>query len=130
MISIPDLDAALKEAVGKVYEDYLQYAESVADVAHDRKKEKVFYALEGHSDVAVWAEIQRRKTGGQKAQYKSIKQAEIETLLSAPLTMGEDQPEGEYYARARNPASIPDVLRNRLSGVVLVHKLREVIAQA
>ena len=129
VISIPDLDSALKEAVATVFEDFLQYAESLADVTRERKKQKVFYALEGHTDDDVWAEVQRRKKGGGQGQSKSIKQAEIETLLAAPLTMGEDKPEGLYYARARDPSTIPAVLGDRLTGVVLVHKLREVIAQ-
>jgi hypothetical protein len=50
-----------------------------------KKKEKVIAALEGFSDETVFAEIQRRK-GGVAEQTKSIKDAEIETLLSSLLT--------------------------------------------
>ncbi|MCB9520309.1 MAG: DUF1998 domain-containing protein [Myxococcales bacterium] len=129
VISIPDLDAPLQLAVDRVYEDFLRFAEGPHDIAHDRKKDKVFYALEGHSDDVVWAEVQRRKKGPGRKERKGIKQAEIETLLAAPFTVGEDHPDGDYYARARDPGRIPDVLRDRITGVVLVHKLREVVAQ-
>lgn len=129
VISIPDLDAALVEAVDKVYDDFLQYSDSEEDIERERKKQRVFYALEGHSDATVWAEVERRKGGGKKKQPKSIKQAEIETLLAAPMTLGEDQPDGDYYARARNLSDLPTELRERIDGIVLVHKLREVIAQ-
>jgi hypothetical protein len=119
--------AELKEAVETVYEDFLQYAEELADITRERKKQKVFYALQGFTDEAVWAEIERRKSGAQPEQ-KSIKQAEIETLLSSPATLGEDTPDGDFYARARDLDTLPSALRERLSRIVLVHRLREVMA--
>ncbi len=127
VIAIPDTDAALKEAVDKVYDDYLQYAESPADVKRERKKEKVFYALEHFTDDAAWAEISRRKSG-QISEKKGIKQAEIETLLSSRTTMGEDKPDGDFYARARSLDRLSGDLRDRLERIVLVHRLREVVA--
>ncbi len=128
VIAIPDADAALKEAVDKVYEDYLQYVESAEEVTRERKKQKVFYALDGLADEAVWQEVQRRKSG-QTAARKGIKQAEIETLLSSRDTVGEDRPDGDFYARARSLEGLPGALRNRLERIVLVHRLREVVAQ-
>ncbi len=128
-IAIPDTDAALKEAVDKVYDDFLQYAEGLADVTRERKKQKVFYALEGFSDEAVWAEIERRKSGT-VAEQKGIKQAEIETLLSSAATMGEDAPDGDFYARARKLDGLPPYLADRIERIVLVHRLREVVALA
>lgn len=128
-IAIPDTDAALKEAVDKVYDDFLQYAESLADVTRERKKQKVFYALEGFSDEAAWAEVERRKRG-QVPEQKGIKQAEIETLLSTATTLGEDAPDGDFYARARSLDGLPTYLADRLERIVLVHRLREVVALA
>ncbi len=127
VIAIPDTDAALKEAVDKVWDDFLQYAESLSEVARERRKQKVFVALEGLSDGAVWAEIERRKSGA-VAERKGIKQAEIETLLSSQTTMGEDAPDGDFYARARSLDALPVGLSERLERVVLVHRLREVVA--
>jgi len=128
VIAIPDAGAELRDAVDQVYEDFLQYAESAADVVHDRKKQKVFVALDGYSNEDVWAEIERRKTGA-AAEHKNIKQVEIETLMASATTMGEDAPEGDFYARARDLSGLPSVLSDRLEKVVLVHRLREVIAQ-
>ena len=128
VIHIPDAEAALKEAVDSVFEDFLQYCESVEDVTRERRKQRVLTALEGHSDEVVWADIQRRK-GGAPAETRSIKQAEFETLTASPDSMGEDVPGGDFYARARSLAGLPAEFEGRLDRVVLVHRLREVVAQ-
>ena len=128
VIHIPDAEAALKEAVDAVFEDFLQYCESVEDVTRERRKQRVLTALEGHSDEVVWADIQRRK-GGAPAETRSIKQAEFETLMASPDSMGEDVPGGDFYARARSLAGLPAEFEGRLDRVVLVHRLREVVAQ-
>ncbi len=128
VISLPDSDAKLREAVNQVYEDFLQYAENLNDIKNDRKKQKVRNALEGLSDDAVWAEIQRRKEGVANTR-KSIKQVEIETLLASPDEVGEDVPEGDFYARARKLDELNPLLATRIERIILVHRLREVIAQ-
>ncbi|MBW4429142.1 MAG: DUF1998 domain-containing protein [Nostoc desertorum CM1-VF14] len=128
VISLPDSDAAVRNVVNLVYEDFLQYAETANDVKKERKKQKVSTALEGFSDDAVWAEIKRRQSG-QSNQPKSIKQVEVETLLSSPFDVGEDVPEGDFYARARKLDNLKPKLLSRVERIVLVHRLREVIAQ-
>ena len=127
-IAIPDSDQAMREAVDLVYDDFLQYAESAEDVGRERRKQKVFCALEGFADRAVWAEVQRRK-GGQAPQTRGIKQVEIETLLSQSGTMGEDVPDGDFFARAHPRDRLGPALLQRVRRIVLVHRLREVIAQ-
>ena len=111
-----------------VFEDFLQYSESIEDVTRERRRQKVMNSLEGHSDEAVWADIQRRKEGV-PADTRSIKQAEIETLMASPDSLGEDVPGGDFYARARSLTELPAVFEGRLDRVVLVHRLREVVAQ-
>ncbi len=128
VISLPDSDEALRQAVDLVYEDFLQFAEDVSDVQRDRKKQKVTHALAGWSDDAVWAEIKRRQSG-QFDKPKSIKQVEIETLLSQPDAIGEDVLEGDFYARTRPLDQLDPLLASRIDRIVLVHRLREVIAQ-
>ena len=128
VIHIPDAEAALKEAVDTVFEDFLQYCESAEDVTRERRKQRVLTALEGHSDAVAWADIQRRK-GGAPAETRSIKQAEFETLMASTDSMGEDVPGGDFYARARSLGGLPAEFEGRLDRVVLVHRLREVVAQ-
>ncbi|MBD1842487.1 DUF1998 domain-containing protein [Cyanobacteria bacterium FACHB-63] len=128
VISLPDSDEALRKAVELVYEDFLQFAEAVGDVQRDRKKQKVATAIEGFNDEAVWAEVKRRQRGSFD-KPKSIKQVEIETLLSQPDEVGEDVPEGNFYARTRPLNGLSPLLNSRIDRIVLVHRLREVIAQ-
>lgn len=128
VISIPDKEGQLRKAVDPIWEDFLQYVESIEDLQRERRKAKVFGPLEGLSDADVFAEIQRRKTGGGATQ-KKIKQAEIEMLMASSDEIGTDRPEGDFYARRlRLPTPKPTLLRN-VDRVVLVHRLREVIAQ-
>ena len=97
-ISIPEPGGKLREAMDEVWADFLQYCESAADVARERRKAKVSAALEGYSDGDVWAEVQRRKAGGVPA-IRGIRDAELETLLRSPDQVGEDQPDGVFFAR-------------------------------
>lgn len=127
VIHIPDKDQKLREAVDPVYEDHLQYAESIEDVKRERKRQKVASHIQGFDDAAVWAEVQRRR-GNLEAPRRSIKQAEIETLLSAS-ELGADRLEGDFYAAARPLDDLPAILEPLVERIVLVHRLREVTAQ-
>jgi len=128
VIAIPDQDRVVRQAVDRVWEDHLQYCESESDIRKERRREKVLHALEGLSDAAVWAEVQRRLSGA-APQVKGIKQTEIETLLAQKDTLGEDQPEGDFYARTHPIGWVPLEAGGRLDRLVLVHRLREVSAQ-
>lgn len=128
VIHIPEGDAELKQRVDEVWTDYLMYAEDQADITKDRKKAKVAAALEGHSDEAVWNEVQRRQTGIAPPD-KSIKEAEIETLLQQKPSVGDDKPGGDFYAVTHPLPKVRSSLMSKIDRVVLVHRLREVTAQ-
>ncbi|MDO8680619.1 MAG: DUF1998 domain-containing protein [Acidobacteriota bacterium] len=128
VISIPEPAGALRQAVDSVWVNYLQYADSKADIARERKKQQVSAALEGFLDDEVWQDVQRRKGGGAPVT-RGIREVELETLLSAPDQAGEDQPDGLFHARAIQIPKGEPSLTKKLSTVVKVHRLREVIAQ-
>jgi hypothetical protein len=127
-ISIPDGDAHLRQAVEKVWEDFLQYVDDLAELARERRKAKVAAALGELPDAAVLGEIHRRKQGAAPAP-RSIKQAEVEMLMSVGEELGEDVPEAEFYARALPLPSLASGVMAPLERVVLVHRLREVAVQ-
>ena len=129
VISIPDEDEKLQAAVGKIWEDFLQYVETPEDLTRERKKARVNAALEGYSDDIVWREIDRRRGGGAGGEQKKIKVAEIETLLSSAEEIGDDKLAGDFYARALKRPPTESGLWKKIDRVVLVHRLREVIAQ-
>lgn len=126
-ISIPDRDAAVREAVTELWDDFFVTVKSLARVTEEREKKRVAARTEGMSDEALWAEIERRRANRVEAP-KSIKQVEIEALLAQPDSVGEDVPMGQFFARTvkRTKSGPFDALVER---VVAVHRLREVAVQ-
>lgn len=127
VISIPPPDEELRDAVSAVWE-FLEACESEAEITHERKKPRVAAALAKYNSAQVWDHVRERKSPSPPAP-KGIKQLEIETLLGQPDTVGEDKPEGDFYARNRPLPAMPAWLTDRIDRVVLVHRLREVVAQ-
>jgi hypothetical protein len=114
-ISIPERDAALQKAVAALWDDF-QVAEGVEDIKRERRKARVQATLGGRKGPIV-------------ASSKGIKQAEVETLLASQDEVGEDAPQSDFYARRLPlPGGGAGVLKS-VERVVLVHRLREVIAQ-
>ena len=126
VISLPERDETVRTAVSAVW-DFLETAEDVGDVTRERRKHKVKEALEGISDEEVWNEITARSGGGSGAE-KTVKAAELETLISSKVEMGNDVMEGTFFARTL-PREIWDApWMAGIERVVLVHRLREVSA--
>src|SRR5437764_14058757 len=98
VISVPERDEEVKQAVDAVW-SYLEAVESIEDLKYERKKAAVKAGLEGISDEEAFAEIQGRRLGTPKAD-KPVKVTELETLLSSKDEVGEDRPEGIFYAKA------------------------------
>ena len=130
VISIPEPNQAIREAVDKVYESHLKICTALAFIAMLRGIEEVAAALHEFSDDEVWAEIQRRQNPEPlvEGEEKPIKQAEIETLLGSKESLGDDKPFSDWYARARSLHGLPKALTDRVDRIVLVHRLREVRA--
>jgi MrfA Zn-binding domain len=59
---------------------------------------------------------------------KPVKQAELETLVASRETMGEDKPDGVFFARALPKERWDRPWMQPIERVVLVHRLREVAA--
>jgi hypothetical protein len=128
VISIPDRDQALREAVGSVWDEFQAIVENVEGLVLARRLPRVGAALSGFTDAQVWGEVQRRR-GAKAAEVKTIKQVEIETLLSSDDEVGDDAPVGADYHARRMP--LPPTRTGPLSlvdRVVLLHRVREVMA--
>ncbi|MDB9529586.1 DUF1998 domain-containing protein [Oscillatoria sp. CS-180] len=128
VISMPDKEAELKKAVDRFFLEDLQFAEDISDVKKELKKPK-FVDLVEFGAEAVWAEVQRRKAN-QHAPEKSIKQVELEALLSCPQEKGKEAPSDDkvFQGYARCPSSLAPQWQSVIDQVVLVHRLREVVA--
>jgi hypothetical protein len=127
VISLPDRDETVKQAVDAAWE-YLEAVESIDELRYELKKAKVKAALEGVTDEEAFAEIQVRR-GDVYKEDKKVKVAELETLVASKEELGDDRPNGIFFARAL-PASVWDSpWMVPFERVVLVHRLREVVAQ-
>ncbi len=127
VISLPDRDETIKQAVTAAWE-YLEAVESLEDLRYERKKAKVKQALEGISDEEAFAEIESRRSGGGKEE-KTVRAAELETLIASQDAIGEDRPDGHFFARSLPRTAWEASWMQPIDRVILVHRLREVIAQ-
>jgi hypothetical protein len=127
VISLPERGETVRRAVDAVW-SYLEAVEDIDQLRYERRKSTVKTALEGITDEEVLEEILRRKVGGEKAE-KSVKVAELETLIAAREEVGEDRPEGVFYARYLPRPAWDRPWMEPIERVVLVHRLREVVAQ-
>jgi hypothetical protein len=128
VISLPDRAESLEKAVNQAW-SYLDAVEDVKDVGYERKKAAVKAALEGFSDDEVFREVQARKGLGGESSVKSVKQAEMEVLANCKEEIGNDVPDGNFYARSLPKALWDRPWTNAVERVVLLHRLREVVAQ-
>ena len=126
VISLPDRNEAVQQAVSAVW-DFLEAAESLENVQRERKKAKVQQGLDGITDEEAWSEIEARR-GVSDGEEKSVKAAELETLVAAREEIGEDRPEGVFYARSLPRAAWDRPWMESIERVVLIHRLREVVA--
>jgi hypothetical protein len=128
VISLPDRDEAVAKAVNQVWQNFLEFVETMEDFQSERrKKPPVKAALEGLTDAEVFTEIQVR--GGAVGAAKSVKQAELDTLVASKEEIGNDQPDGGFYARLLPKAMWDAPWMKSIDRVILVHRLREVMAE-
>jgi len=127
VISLPGRNENVREAVETVW-DFIGEVEDLDMLKYERKKAKVNKILEGFSDDEIFAEIKVRR-GQSLQQAKSIKQAEMETLTASKEQLGDDRPDGNFYARTLPKSEWDALWMRNVERVVLVHRLREVVAQ-
>ncbi|MCP4891673.1 MAG: DUF1998 domain-containing protein [Planctomycetaceae bacterium] len=127
VISLPDRNEDVRDAVQSVW-DFVSEIDEAGEVKYERKKAKVQTVLEGFTDYEVFEEIKVRR--GQSAEKgKSVKQAELETLIASKDEIGEDRPDGDFFSRNLPRDTWDKSWMKDIERVVLVHRLREVIAQ-
>jgi hypothetical protein len=130
VISLPDRNETLDKAVNQVWENFLQYVETIDELRKERaKKPPVKNALEGFTDEEVFQEIEVRKGNEAEAPAQSVKQAEFEVLSNTKESSGADTPDGEFFARGLPKSEWDARWMGSVERVVLVHRLREVVAQ-
>ncbi len=127
VISLPDRYETLREAVESMW-DFVEIAENADDIQRERKREKVRKALEDFTNEEVFQEVKVRR-GQSMENRKSIKQAEMETLIASKDELGDDRPDGNFFARTLPKEAWDARWMDSVDRIVLVHRLREVMAQ-
>ena len=128
VISIPDTQSPVDDVVRALWEDFLADVESAADLDKVRKKPTPAAKLEGLDDDAVLASIDRMRDGASGLD-RSIKEVEFEALAEARDELGSDKPGGDFFARSLPASMWKANWAKQIERIVLVHRLREVIAQ-
>lgn len=127
VISLPDPDELLAQAINPIWEDFLQELDTKEELAKRRtRNEKVKRALDGLADDQVWSFIEARRKGGRGE--RSVKEVEFDVLASSRDELGHDRPDGDFYARSLPRDEQVGEHVGALQKVVLVHRLREVQA--
>ena len=128
-ISLPKRNETISKAVDQVWQ-YLEAADSVVEVKFCRKMAKVKEVIEDFSDEEIWAEIDSRREGGGESTEGSIRQPELETLIASKEDRGNERPENDdFFARSLPKKNWSKPWMSSIENVVLVHRLREVVAQ-
>jgi hypothetical protein len=130
VLSLPEEAPGLTARLDAVWQ--ILQAATAATLPAFRTIPDVARALEGLSDPEAMALIEHRRSsdsgGGSEV---SVKQAEFEVLNVPNGTRGRDEPDSPFYAEAL-PRAIwdPDnkLALSRVERVVLVHRLKEVMA--
>ena len=76
-----------------------------------------------------WDEYIEAEREGRRPPRRPIKMEEYDALTAAATSLGEDRPEGMFFARRLEIVSPPPAVLSSVERVVLVHRLREVSAQ-
>ena len=127
VISLPERGEQVREAVTAAW-IFLEAAEDETDVERERRRRPIVKeALAGLTDAEVWAEVQVRRNPALR-EDKSVKLAELETLLQAEDEIGDDRPSGLFYSRNVPREQWDEPWMSGIKKVVLVHRLREVMA--
>lgn len=128
VISIPDTRSPVDEVVRSLWDDFLSDVQNLEDLLKCRKKPTVALRLEGMDDATVFASIGRVRSGGAGTD-RPVKEVEFEALSEAGDELGSDVPDGDFYARSLPKALWDAPWMQVIDRIVLVHRLREVIAQ-
>ena len=129
VISLPEFDAGLAAGVSQ-HRDRLKAAEDLGALASFRRIPELDAAFAGVDDADVIAEYRRRQDGGAGVDVP-VKDAEFEILDRGDARIGEDDPRSAFFAETLGRAEWDrddDPLLAAIDKLVLVHRLREVVA--
>jgi hypothetical protein len=137
VISIPDRKSPLDEVIKSLWDDGLSIlATSPESLGVIKMIPKIAVRLAGVPDDEILAAAGRIGSGVTHSAERPVKEVEFEAFSDSNEELGSDQPDGDFFARTLpvekwrngpNGEAVPWM--QGISRVVLVHRLREVVAQ-
>jgi hypothetical protein len=127
LISIPSTYIAIDEVVEGMWKSYFETVESEAELKIILKLGPVKQKVEAYSQAEIMASIVRIRSS--TGQERPVKEVEFEALAAATEELGTDRPDGDFFARALPKEKWDAPWMENVERVVLVHRLREVVAQ-
>ena len=94
-----------------------------------RKIPKLATRLAGVLDADILDSVARIAQGVAQFADRPVKDVEFEAFADAAEELGSDQPDGDFFARALPKPHWDSPWMSPIKRVVLVHRLREVVAQ-
>lgn len=131
VISIPEHTSPCDEAVRRLYSDHLRAVAAVADVAMlMRLVPLVKRELGQFTPEDAFTSIERLKgASGGPADDRPVKTVEFEALAAVEHETGSNTPDADFYAcNLPRGRWVSAPLTDPIERVVLVHRLREVMA--
>ena len=127
VLSLPDRGSELDAVISKHW-SFLEIVESPDDLRFVRKKRQVDQDLPSADNETILQAIRRRRTGSTSSQ--TVKEAELDALLSAPEGFGDDVPVDPNFHARRLPETSwrQSSQSDGIEAVVQLHRLREVLA--
>jgi len=130
VISIPDRKSPLDEIVKSLWDAGLSVvATNQAVLPVIRQIPQIATRLAGIADADILASVARVAAGVAQSSDRPVKDVEFEAFADAAEELGSDQPDGDFFARSLSPADWEAPWMSSIKRVVLVHRLREVVAQ-
>ena len=129
VISIPDVRKPVDDVVRALWADFFADVESMVELQKVRRKPTPAERLHGFTDVEIMAAIARQREGS-SGSVRKVKDVEFSALTEAVEEMGADVPEGDFYAKKMPSELWTAPWMEAIRNVVLVHRLREVVALA
>lgn len=128
VLSLPEGSDRIRAAVEKVW-IVIEGVQTVEDLALFRRMNRpVREALDSVSDSDVLPFIVARREG-RPVPRRPIKIEEFDALTQAAESLGEDVPDGDFFARRLHLPDPAPPLLSAVDRIILVHRLREVAAQ-
>lgn len=128
VISIPDTQTAVDEVVQSAWDAGLAIVNSPETLAMVRQIPNIAVKLQGLEEKAILAAITRVRQGSSGVD-RPVKEVEFEALSEAKEELGSDVPDGDFFARTLPRPLWDAAWMSSIERVVLVHRLREVLAQ-